>query len=254
MSLNKNYTNTAFAITFTGQSLKIAFASPLNEIIYINKSLFYIALCPSNSNWVDLGEFSQGIVTVDYALCTAPIAGTRDLWIAAVLALISTPFVGPTSLAASSATDLWVGFNNTTKQFTDEGDRTRWCIRVSKSSAQALTTAAGYQAILFNVIVEDPLSQYNAATGIATITNACRYIIGSDCVTNTGTNFIEVAVDTGSGFVRVGAGAGGNNLANVVASLFLPAGARVRIGLQPAFNTTMLIITGSNNFWIRPSF
>lgn len=251
-----NHFNTAFAITFSSGSFKLVFAAPLNETIYLNGSLFYVEISPVSAQAVDLGQFKQGISTVNYTLATAPNpAGlTRVQWIDAVLALITVPNQGPTTLAPSSSTDLWVGFNNTTKQFTDEGDRTRWCIRVSKSSAQALTTAAGYQAILFNVVTEDPLNQYNPATGIATIANACRYIIGSDCVTNAGTNFIEVAVDTGSGFVRVGAGAGGNNLANVVASVSLPAGARVRIGLQPGVNTTMLIITGSNNFWIRPSF
>ena len=230
MSINKNYTNTVFAITFSGQTLKITFASPVSEIIYINKSLFYITECPSNPNWVDLGEFSQGITTVDYTLCTAPIAGTRDLWVAAVLALITGG--GPTPV-----------------------DKSQWGVRVLTENAATVFTGLSFQTVIYEIVEQDPSNQYDPMTGYIRVANAGNYTFGNSWDTLSQIAFAVLDVDdtgTGLSFQNVAISTTSYYCGNMSTGRYLPAGALVRTAIQTGINEHLVPDPGCNNFWMMP--
>ncbi len=181
-----NYTNTAYAITYSGGFFKITFAAPLSESFYFNRELLNIRVSPLGAVYVDLGQFDWGILTVNYQLATAPtpifavgppiVYITRDQWIAALLALITTPNVAPTTLAASALTNSLVGYNATTDQWTDLGASQQHRFYVYMTVNQAVNIAG--TTILYNTISEDPMSGYNAATGIYTVPYAGTWIFG----------------------------------------------------------------------------
>lgn len=161
-----NFTTLAFGVTFSGSFVKVNFPS-IPRAFYFNVKLFNIRVSPLGDNFVDLGEFDWGILTVNYLLCTSPVNVVRTAWMQAVLDLITIPNFAPTTLAAASATDSVVGYNNTTKQFTDLGNVANHKFYVYNTVAQAV--AAGGTTVLYNTILEDPVSGYNAATGLYTI-------------------------------------------------------------------------------------
>jgi hypothetical protein len=175
-----NFLNTAFTITQNGIFLKITFAAPISLSFQLNEKLFNIKYSELGANYVDLGEFDWGILTVNYALCTSPVAGSRQAWIDAVVALITTAGGSNiiNSLAASSQTDVVVGWNSTTRQLTNLGNAPRERFYVYQSGAQAVAQPSPGTRILFNVVLDDPLSMYSAATGLATIPETGYYIFG----------------------------------------------------------------------------
>jgi len=245
-----NYLNTAFAITFVGDSLKIVFAAPLNETIYINSNLFYIQLCSINSTAVDLGEYDAGITTVNYQLATAPnpAALTRVQWIAAVLALITVPNNAPTTLATSALTDSVVGYNNTTKQFTDLGNAPQHRFYVYSTIAQFV--AAGGTTVLYNTIIADPMSGYNPATGIYTIPYAGNWSFGADHATTVLTVFAICLNGTSvvNDAICWGTCAAGGVVAAASVCYYCNVGDTVRV-ISYVQNSNLNISGKLNNFW-----
>ena len=241
-----NYLNTAFAITFVGDSLKIVFAAPVSETIYINSNLFYIQLCSINSTAVDLGEYNAGITTVNYQLATAPnpAALTRVQWVAAVLALITVPNNAPTTLAASSQTDSVVGYNNTTKQFTDLGNAPQERFYVYATVGTVLGGGYPGNKVAYNVVVDDPLAMYNAGTNSAVIPLTGFYIFGATIYSG-GANYIYLAVNGNTNDKMWGSGATG--ACNVAGGLWLNAGDLVTVHSYGTANTTPF--QRLNSFW-----
>jgi hypothetical protein len=164
---NFNHTNTAFTIAQNGIFLKITFAAPLSVSYQLNEKLFNIKYSDLGANYVDLGEFDWGILTVNYALCTSPVAGSRQAWIDAVVALITngsgSSYI-PT-LGAGSATDHLVGYNTTTGQLTDLGTIQQQWVHVYSTVSVAVPNGAGAAAaVSYNVEVSDPLNLWNTNT------------------------------------------------------------------------------------------
>jgi hypothetical protein len=182
-----NFLNTAFAIVQNGTFLKITFAAPISQSFQLNEKLFNIKYSDLGANFVDLGEFDWGILTVNYALCTAPVAGSRQAWIDAVIALITNNGGGSSFInslgAGNYLTDTYVGYNKTTKQLTDLG--TRVYFYATKTSAQVFNGTPSN--VLFNVVNSDTASGYNAGTGLYTISQAGDYTISyaGSCLTTT---------------------------------------------------------------------
>lgn len=242
-----NYLNTRFNLTFVQDTIKLAFVAPLNETIYINSNLFYIAACPISVDYVDLGEFDAGITTVNWSLCNTIGGGDRTTWIAAVLASIVVPNNAPTSLAASALTDSVVGYNGTTHQFTDLGNAPQHRFYVYSTVAQAV--AAAGTTILYNTIVADPMSGYNAATGIYTVPYAGNWsfgFTGSTNNTNAGAICINGANQVTNG-ISWATWAPGWGIGNAV-TYYCNAGDTVRM----VFYVTAATLSNAgklNNFW-----
>jgi hypothetical protein len=174
-----NFTNTAFAVTYTGTFFKIVFAAPISQTYFLNRELYNVKYSDLGANYVDLGEFDWGILTVNYALCTAPVAGSRNAWIDAVNALITNPSSTITLSAGNYLTDTYVGYNQGTQQLTDLG--TRVYFWAQKTNVQAITGpgTTPNQNILWNTIQSDTASAYNVGTGVYTIPQTGDYQIAA---------------------------------------------------------------------------
>lgn len=175
-----NFTNTPFAVTYSGTFFKIAFGAPLNQNFYFNRELYNVKYSDLGSNFVDLGEFDWGILTVNYTLATAPVAGSRALWIEAVNALITFPIPNVPSLATGALTDYTVGWNASTLKLTSLGQTQLQRLRVTRSTAVAIPTVAA--ALPYNVINDDPLNSWNAATFTYTVPQTGVYILNQASV------------------------------------------------------------------------
>lgn len=173
------FANTAFSITFVGTFFRITFAAPINQSYFLNRELYNVCYSGLGSNYVDLGEFDWGILTVNYTLCTSPVAGSRDAWIDAVNALITAPIPSASSLATGSVNDFTVGWNSTTRQFTSLGQTQLQRMRVTQSINQAVPfpNQAAAAAILYNVVADDPVGMWNPATFTATIPQDGKWIL-----------------------------------------------------------------------------
>lgn len=260
--MSANHLNTAFAITFASGSFKIVFAAPLNETIYLNASLFYVEISSINARAVDLGQFKQGITTVDYTLATAPNpAGlTRVQWIDAVLALNPTGGGGPPLVLTPSApTDSWVGYNHSTQQLTDFGNRSQWGFRVTKDFAQPLFF--NWTGIFFNVIEDDELSQYDQVYGAALIANSGYYTFGASTTTDTTDPYtLELFVDpTGGGGGDAIVAKSGTNFysAHISTSMYLTAGSYIYPNIRVTVGggvTSTVATPNLNVFWCRANF
>lgn len=251
-----NHTNTAYTITYSGGFFKITFNAPLSESFYFNRELLNIRVSPLGSVYVDLGQFDWGILTVNYQLATAPtpifavgppiVYITRDQWIAAVIALITTPNVAPTALAAPAITDSLVGYNATTDQWTDLGNIQQQRFRVYSTINQAFVVA-GTTAI-FNVIVSDPLSIYNAATGIVTIPAGAggTWIFGM-CFQTAIASYGMICVN-GTTTTQGKVWSVNNGVGSASTELILAAGDTVRCILY-SNNGNMSVVGEICNFW-----
>jgi hypothetical protein len=180
---HSNFLNTAFSIAQNGIFLRVTFAAPISQSFQLNEKLFNIKYSELGANFVDLGEFDWGILTVNYALCTSPVAGSRQAWIDAVVALITNGGGGSTVTltAGNYLTDTYVGYNAATQRLTNLG--TRVYFNATKTSAQAFNATPSNA--LFNVVNSDTASAYNAATGVYTIPQAADSTIsyGGSCNT-----------------------------------------------------------------------
>lgn len=192
-----NFTNTAFSVTYTGTFFKVTFAAPISQTYFLNRELYNVKYSDLGANYVDLGEFDWGILTVNYALCTSPVAGSRDAWIDAVNALITYPNIGPTTLATGNyLTDTYIGYNKTTKQFTDLG--TRVYFKATKSNSQTFTpigTLVPTTIVLYNVVVADTANGYNAATGRYTVPQDGDYQVTYQVSTSSSAAFTSIIVN-----------------------------------------------------------
>ncbi len=89
-----SYKDYPFAVTKNSVFLEFAFTVPsypttqMTQVtpIYINTNIYYVEADRLNPTLVWFGD-KNGIVTVDYTKCTNIVLGSRDLFIAAVLAL-----------------------------------------------------------------------------------------------------------------------------------------------------------------------
>jgi len=239
-----NYLNTRFNLTFVQDTIKLAFVAPLNETIYINSNLFYIAACPISVDYVDLGEFDAGITTVNWSLCNTIGGGDRTTWIAAVLASIVVPNNAPTSLASPAATNSVVGYNGTTHQFTDLGNAPQQ--RFYAYATVGTVLGGGYPGnkVTYNVVVDDPISMYNVATNSATAPQAGFYIFGGT-IYGGGANYIYLAVNGNTNDKIWGGGATG--ACNVTGGLWLNANDVVTVHSYGTANTTPF--QRLNSFW-----
>lgn len=247
-----NFLNTAFSIAQNGIFLKITFASPLSVSFQLNEKLFNIKYSDLGANFVDLGEFDWGILTVNYALCTSPAAGSRQAWIDAVIALITnggvTPYVP--SLVTSAQSNSVVGFNSATNQFTDLGPAAQQRLLVNKNSAQTFPTGAGSAtACLFNVVVDDPLSGYNAATGTYTTPNSQGYYIMGFNLVYAGSSATSAYLQVNGTQVDLCISATGP-LWGSFGSWLLP-NSTIRVMIYATGGGSSISTSQPNNFWVK---
>lgn len=80
--------NTAFAVTYARGFWKVAFTGTVGTF-YFNVLGKAIAINPTNVNYVDIADDwdTAKTITVDWRLCSSPVAGNRVAWIDAFNAL-----------------------------------------------------------------------------------------------------------------------------------------------------------------------
>jgi len=85
-----NTTNSAFSVAFTSGSrfYTITFPTLTPTTYYFNASGRSITTNDRNSSWVNIDDnWEKRTLTVNYALCTSPVAASRVLWMDAFEAL-----------------------------------------------------------------------------------------------------------------------------------------------------------------------
>lgn len=192
----KNTTNTAFSITYANGFYKLAFAAPISASIYLNAFVLYLSECPTNSNWVDIGQNDLGMVTVDWTLCTSPVAANRAAWILAVFNLSTSAIITGSLATGNYLTDTYVGYNQTTKQLTNLG--TRVYFKATKANVQNFGAIAGLvpsTIVLYNVVIADTANGYNAATGRYTISQDGDYQVQYQVSTSLSESFSSIMVN-----------------------------------------------------------
>lgn len=83
-------TNSAFSVAFTAGSrfYTVTFPSLTPSTYYFNASGRSITTNDRDSSWVNIDDnWEKRTLTVNYALCTAPVAGNRVAWMDAFEAL-----------------------------------------------------------------------------------------------------------------------------------------------------------------------
>lgn len=241
-----NYTNNRFNLTYSGGFFKIEFVAPLSETFYFNRELLNIRLSPLSVNHVDLGQFDWGILTVNWALCNTIGGGDRVSWVTAVIASITVPNFGPTALAASAQTDSIVGYNNTTKEFTDLGNAPRQRFEVYSTVNTALPATFPGAKLQFNVVVDDPLSMFNTTTNLVTIQQTGYYIFGGS-VYSTSSGYIYIGVN-GSSNDRMWS-SGNTPASHVTGGMWLTAGDTVGLYSYGVVVAITSIFRRLNGFW-----